>query len=67
MVGRARRGAGAGDGGEAGRGGGVESNEVGWQVEGEEVGLVVVGGITYSAGVFGTQLIKRRRGEMQKG
>lgn len=44
-----------------------ESNEVGWQVEGEEVLLLLVGGITYSAGVFGTQLIKRRRGEMQKG
>ena len=25
------------------------------------------GRITYSAGVFGTQLIKARRGEMQKG
>lgn len=25
------------------------------------------GRITYSGGVFGTQLIKQRRGEMQKG
>lgn len=53
------------------RRGRVKSNEVGWQVEREEelvLGvLVVVGSITYSAGVFGSQLIKRRRGEMQKG
>ena len=28
---------------------------------------VVRGNITYSAGVFGTQLIKQRREEMQKG
>lgn len=50
-----------------------EGNEVGRQVEreegysGREGSTVVRGNITYSTGVFGTQLIKQRRGEMQKG
>lgn len=41
----------------------------GWgvQVGREGGGAVVRGRITYSTGVFGTQLIKQRRGEMQKG
>lgn len=34
---------------------------------GREGSTVVRGNITYSTGVFGTQLIKQRRGEMQKG
>lgn len=57
-----------------------ESNEVGRQVEGRKGvgggegrgvqvgrGHCCEGHITYSTGVFGTQLIKQRRGEMQKG
>lgn len=66
------------EGGRRGRGvGGQESNEVGRQVEGRkgvggrkgrgEGGRCCEGRITYSTGVFGTQLIKQRRGEMQKG
>lgn len=67
-----------GDGGETERRGWEEeqeSNEVGRKgVGGGEGGGVQVGrgcccegAITYSTGVFGTQLIKPRRGEMQKG
>lgn len=77
-----RRGVGDGGETEGRRGGGweekQESNEVGRQVEGRQGvggsdGGAQVGGccceghITYSTGVFGTQLIKQRRGEMQKG
>lgn len=48
-----------------------KEGEAGWGVvDGLEVfgrGHSREGRITYSASVFGTQLIKQRRGEMQKG
>lgn len=59
-----------GEGGETAKGGGRRAMRcvcVWGGCSGREGSAVVRGNITYSAGVFGTQLIKRRRVEMQKG